>query len=188
MGLLVALMLSTAELSPRTATTPEPPAFLRWAVTLGAGFGQDLVGTSSLWGDVEASLRVLRWLRVDLSSGAAWVPFPLSLYPGAHGPARGAFRALAGADFLAPLPWGQLFLGVAGGLDHTNLLYEVFDSNEDPRDLVRFHWFDRWCLVARAGIEVHASEHLALGGSLSFFLVEQNGLGGEVHGRVSFLF
>lgn len=187
MGLLLALCLSAGESLPGPA--PEPPLRpLRWAVTLGPGFAHDIEGGTALWGGAEVSLQVIRLLRFELSSSAAWVPFPLTRYPGANGPTRAAFRVVAGADILVPFRWGQLFVGAAGGVEHTNLIYEVFGADEDPRDRVRFLWFTRWCVLARGGVDVRMSRHVALGASLNAVLVQYLILGGEVQGRISILF
>jgi hypothetical protein len=192
MGLLIAILLSAPDAAEGTGMVPEARApEHRFGITLGLGVdaqpqgGGLFIANTAAWGDLDLSFRPLRWLRLNLVTGGGYSPPVGEVYPGHHG----LFRVLAGADFLLELRWGDLFAGAAGGLEHTNLLYdEVFSVGPGYST----GWVTGGCLLVRAGIEFRLHERIRLGGEVAYSLFA----GGyvevrqalELHARVSYLF
>lgn len=193
MAPLVALLLSAADLAAGTGAVPEAaaaPPMSMFALTVGLGgdVGVYVAGlqNGSLGGDLEFSVRPLRWLRFEVLSGAAWAP-PWASYPGQHG----IFRALGGADLLAPWRGGDLFVGLAGGVQHMNLFVD-----EDVLGVGASYmtgWATGFCFMARSGAEFRVHEHLTVGAVLAYSFFHQPNFGEnrhavELHARVSFVF
>lgn len=202
MGLLLALLLSTADPSAGIGAGHEVSLAARPSLfALTAGVGGDVgleasglagvapfhVQNGSLWGDLEFSVRPLRWLRFEALAGAAWAPPIQASFPGQHG----LFRALLGADFLLPERWGDLFLGVAGGVQYMNLFGD--DDIHGVGASYMTAWHSGFVLLVRSGVDLRVREHLTVGGALAYGFfhqpdhsVERHSL--ELHARVSFLF
>ena len=169
MELLVALLLCAAESGAgELPAVPQPPAELRrFGVAAARGVDIQLtpggrIDNVALWGELELSFRVLRWLRLELLTGAAWSPENRPSFPGQHG----TLRALAGADFIfSEFRWGDLFVGAAGGIQHTNLFGDE-DWTGNPR--YSTGWSTGPCLLARSGVEFRVRGNLSIGGSLAY--------------------
>ena len=192
MGFLVAVLICAAESGPgELPALPLPPAELR-RVGVAAGLGVDTqwtpggrIANAALWGELEFSFRVLRWLRLELLTGAAWSGENRPSFPGQHG----TLRALAGVDFIiGDFRWGELFVGAAGGVQHTNLIGDE-DYTENPR--YSTGWSTGPCLVARSGVEFRVRGNLSIGGGLAygFFLRDlEVQHSGEVRVRAALVF
>lgn len=167
MGLLAALLLCAAEPGVGEAPPPaaEPP---RWGVTLGLGldaltFSFFRVEALSFWGELDFTCRVVRWLRLGVLLGGAYAPQNRPSFPGEHG----VFRALAGADLVLPLRFGELFAGVAAGLQHTNLLG---DEDFPAHPGYSSAWGTGLGLLVRVGGDFHVSERVSIGGVVAYEL------------------
>ena len=96
---------------------------------------------------------------------------------------------MAGVDFIiGDFRWGELFVGAAGGVQHTNLIGDE-DYTENPR--YSTGWSTGPCLVARSGVEFRVRGNLSIGGGLAYgfflrFLEVQHS--GEVRVRAALVF
>lgn len=167
MGLLAALLLCAVD--PGAGQSPEPrPQSPQ--IGLAAELGLDTqwlpsgrIDNVAFWGELEFGFRPLPWLRLDVIAGAAWSPENRPSYPGQHG----TFRVLTGLDFISPFRWGDLFLGVAGGIQHTNLFgdedYPAHAGYSTP-------WSSGLCLLGRAGVDFRVLKNFSVGGELAYSL------------------
>jgi hypothetical protein len=162
MALVLALLLSAAAPAAGTGAAVEEAPFHRWVLSLGLGLDKQLFGPSSLYVDLEASVRPLRHVRFGLVATAGWSPPAPPDYPGQHA----TYRALALLDLVLAVKWGALFFGLAGGVHHTNLLFDEFAKEPAYRpDLPS--WATGATVLVRGGAEVRVRQNVALGGSLA---------------------
>lgn len=187
LGILVALLVSAAESG--AGQLPEArPELRKLGLSFAVGLDTQWVpdgrfANVGFWGELDVSFRALRWLRLELLSGAAWSPENRPSFPGQHG----TFRVLAGADLVGALRWGELFVGAAGGIQHTNLFG---DEDYPSHPGYSTSWGSGPCLLARLGVDVRVLENFSIGGALAYslFVSIDTQHSGELRARFTFLF
>ena len=173
MSPLVALLVLAAQPPPLTVPGPDSAsAVQRWQVTLGLGAGAEwnrwahFVDTT-FGGDLELGFRPVPWLRLAFLAGAAWAPPDRPTYPGNHG----LFRVMGGLDAVAPLSWCDLFLGVVGGVQHTNLFFDDYDPSRPPPERIVPGYTTSYrsgpSLLVRGGLEAHLLRSVTMGGDVA---------------------